>query len=66
MALNEIGSAAGEAADAPRRRDTVVPQLGTPPAATPEPLLDAIRRGLRPADPIGRLLAAWRLTPPTG
>ena len=59
MALNQIGSAAGEAAD-----DTS--QRSAPPADSPESLLDAIRRNLRPADPIGQLLAAWRLAPPAG
>jgi len=59
MALLEIGSAAGEAVDAPRRRDTVVPQR----CDNPDTLLDAVRRGLQPGDPVARLLASWPLTP---
>jgi len=60
MALFEIGSAAGEVAvDAPRRRDTVVPQRSD----NPDTLLDAVRRGLQPGDPVARLLASWPLTP---
>lgn len=56
MALTKIGSVAGEAADAD------VPPLATR-ADTPDQLIDAIRRSLQPGDPIGRLLAAWPLTP---
>jgi len=60
MALFEIGSAAGEVAvDAPGRRDTVVPQRSD----NPDTLLDAVRRGLQPGDPVARLLASWPLTP---
>lgn len=57
MALTKIGSVAGEAADA------AVPQLSATRADTPDQLIDAIRRSLQPGDPIGRLLAAWPLTP---
>ena len=60
MALFEIGSAAGEAAaDARGRRDPVVPQC----RETPDHLLDAVRRGLAPGDPVARLLAGWPITP---
>jgi hypothetical protein len=60
MALFEIGSAAGEVAvDAPARRDPVVPRC----PKTPDHLLDAVRRGLLPGDPVARLLADWPLTP---
>jgi hypothetical protein len=60
MALIEIGSAADEAAaGAPVRRDPVVP----PCRETSDHLLDAVRRGLAPGDPVARLLAGWPLTP---
>lgn len=63
MALIEIGSVAGEAAvDAPGRRDTVVPQR----SETSDHLLDAILRGLVPADPVARLLAALPAAPAHG
>lgn len=63
MALFEIGSAAAEAAvDASRRGDTVVPQRSLLPGDTPDHLLDAVRRGLAPDDPVARLLAGWAPT----
>jgi hypothetical protein len=58
MALSQVGNVAGEAAlDAgtPRQREPFVPQ----PTNTDDPLLDAIRRGLVPRDPVARLLALW-------
>jgi hypothetical protein len=57
MALSQVGNAAGEAAlDAgtPRQREPVAPRR---PAD--DHLLDAIRRGLSPGDPVARLLALW-------
>jgi hypothetical protein len=60
MALFEIGSAAGEAAaDAPVRRDPIVPRCNE----TSDHLLDAVRRGLAAGDPVARLLADLPLTP---
>jgi hypothetical protein len=57
MALSHPGSAAGEAAETgtSRSREPLVPRPGT----SDETLLDAIRRGLHPGDPIARLLARW-------
>jgi hypothetical protein len=62
MALSQVGNAAGEAAlDAgtPRQREHCVPQ----PTNTDDSLLDAIRRGLVPRDPVARLLALWPPAP---
>ena len=60
MALFEVGSAADEAAvDAPGRRDPAVPRC----TKTPDHLLDAVRRGLLPGDPVARLLADWPPAP---
>jgi len=58
MALSQVGNAAGEAAlDAgmPRQREPFVPR----PTNADDPLLEAIRRGLVPRDPVARLLALW-------
>jgi hypothetical protein len=57
MALSQPGNAAGEAAKTgtSRSREPLVP----PPGTSDDSLLDAIRRGLRPGDPIARLLALW-------
>ena len=49
MALTQVGSAAGFAPQRSTADDTV--------------LLDAIRRGLAPGDPVARLLAGWTVAP---
>ena len=67
MALTQPGSAAGGAVDAPRRPEPAipaipqpaVPQPGVPQPSDAERLLDAVRRGLVPGDPVARLLAGW-------
>jgi hypothetical protein len=58
MALTQPGSAAGGAVDAPRRPEPAIPQH-----ADPDWLLDAVRRGLVPGDPVARLLAGWTSPP---
>jgi hypothetical protein len=62
MSLSQLGSAAGGAVDAPRRPQPAIPTVQQPTVPQPgdtERLLDAVRRGLVPGDPIARLLAAW-------
>ena len=58
MAVSQPGSAAGGALDAPRRPEPVLPQQ-----SDSDRLLDAVRRGLTPGDPVARLLSDW-LAPP--
>ena len=57
MALTQPGSAAGGAVDAPRRPEPTVPQH-----TDADHLIEAIRRGLVPGDPVARLLAGWLAT----
>jgi hypothetical protein len=59
MSLSQLGSAAGGAVDAPGRREPVVAQPTGPQPADADHLLEAIRRGLVPGDPVARLLAGW-------
>jgi hypothetical protein len=67
MSLSQLGSAAGGAVDAPRRPEPATPTVPQPTAQQPtaqqpsdaERLLDAVRRGLVPGDPVARLLAGW-------
>jgi hypothetical protein len=62
MSLSQLGSAAGGAVDAPRRPEPAIPTVQQPTVPQPgdtERLLDAVRRGLVPGDPVARLLAAW-------
>ncbi|MDT7579063.1 MAG: hypothetical protein QOK35_327 [Pseudonocardiales bacterium] len=65
MALTQVGSAAGEAApvvETIRRREVLAPQrLARHP--DDDALLDAIRAGLAPGDPVARLLAGWTVVP---
>jgi hypothetical protein len=61
MALSQVGNAAGEGAhDAgtTRHREPSVPQR-----SSDDSLLEKIRRGLVPGDPIARLLAGWPAPP---
>jgi hypothetical protein len=60
MVLTQPGSAAGGAVDAPQLPERAIPQ-----PADPDWLLDAVRRGLVPGDPVARLLAGWT-APPAG
>ena len=62
MSLSQPGSAAGGAVDAPRRPSPVptVPQPTVPqPTDGDDHLLEAVRRGLEPGDPVAHLLAGW-------
>lgn len=67
MATKPVGSAADDAS-APtdpvtrtlERREV---HLARRPDDTAEVLLDAIRAGLRPGDPVARLLAGWTAPP---
>lgn len=59
MVLTQPGSAAGGAVDAPRRPEPAVSQPTVPQPSDAERLLDAVRRGLVPGDPVARLLAGW-------
>jgi len=62
MSLSQLGSAADGAVDAPRRPEPAIPTVPQPTVPQPgdaERLLDAVRRGLVPGDPVARLLAAW-------
>ena len=62
MSLSQLGSAADGAVDAPRRPEPAipaVPQPGASQTSDAERLLDAVRRGLVPGDPVARLLAGW-------
>jgi len=58
MAVSQPGSAAGRALDAPRRPEPVLPQQ-----SDSDRLLDAVRKGLAPGDPVARLLSGW-VAPP--
>ena len=58
MVLTQPGSAAGGAVDAPRRPEPVIPQ-----STDPDDLLEAVRSGLVPGDPVALLLAGW-VAPP--
>jgi hypothetical protein len=66
MAQTPIGNAADEAspvADTMRRREILVPQqLSRHP--DDDALLEAIRAGLAPADPVAGLLTRWPAPPP--
>jgi len=68
MALSQVGSAADAAADEATpvaetiRRREVPQQLARHPDH--DALLDAVRAGLAPGDPVARLLALWP-TPPS-
>ena len=60
MALPQLGNAADEATPevgTPRPRAPFVPQRPVP--HTDDSLLDAVRRGLGPGDPVALLLARW-------
>ena len=69
MSLSQPGSAAGGAVDAPRRPESTVPQPTVPQPTVPQPtdgddhLLEAVRRGLEPGDPVAHLLAGWVALP---
>ena len=79
MSLSQPGSAAGGAVDAPRRPEPTVPQPTVPQPTVPQPtvpqptvpqptdgddhLLEAVRRGLEPGDPVAHLLAGWAALP---
>jgi hypothetical protein len=72
MALSQLGNAADAtvpAAGSPRRWGPSVPQPPVPQPPAPrsadgdDRLLDAIRRGLAPGDPVARLLASWPVPP---
>lgn len=60
MTLSEVGNAAGTSA-----LDTALPQPRIPlhSVRSDDVLLDAVRRGLAPVDPVARLLAAWPAPP---
>ena len=66
MSLSQPGSAAGGAVDAPRRPE---PRPRVPQPTVPQPtdgddhLLEAVRRGLDPGDPVAHLLAGWVALP---
>jgi hypothetical protein len=66
MAQTPIGNAADEAspvAETVRRREILVPQqLSRHPGD--DALLEAIRAGLAPADPVAGLLTRWPAPPP--
>ena len=58
MALSQLGNAAGEATlevGTSRPGEPFVPRR----PHSDDSLLDAIRRGLRPGDPVALLLARW-------
>lgn len=61
MALTQAGNAADETpsvAETTRRREILLPQqLSRHP--DDDALLDAVRAGLTPGDPVARLLALW-------
>ena len=64
MSLSQPGSAAGGAVDAPRRPEPAVPQPTVPqPTDGDDHLLEAVRRGLVPGDPVAHLLAGWVAVP---
>ena len=64
MSLSQPGSAAGGAVDAPRRPEPPVPQPTVPqPTDGDDHLLEAVRRGLEPGDPVAHLLAGWVALP---
>jgi hypothetical protein len=64
MSLSQPGSAAGGAVDAPRRPQPTVPQPTVPqPTDGDDHLLEAVRRGLEPGDPVAHLLAGWVALP---
>ena len=65
MALTQVGNAADEATpvtDTIRRREILVPQQLTR-HPDDDALLEAIRAGLTPGDPVARLLARWPAPP---
>ena len=65
MAPSQVGSAADEApsiAETLRRREILLPQQLTR-HPDDDALLDAIRAGLAPGDPVARLLALWPVPP---
>ena len=70
MAQSQIGDAAGEApadgspvARTLAARALVVPRGVPHDSRADDTLLEAIRRGLVPVDPVARLLAAWPAPP---
>ncbi len=67
MSLSQPGSAAGGAVDAPRRPEPAIPPSPSPPSRSPtdgdDHLLEAVRRGLEPGDPVAHLLAGWVALP---
>lgn len=64
MTLTQLGSAAGAAAlartEVPRQRTPVV---AAERHADADSLLESVRRGLLPGDPVARLLARWPAPP---
>ena len=58
MAVSQPGSAAGGALDAPGGLSPCFPQQ-----SDSDRLLDAVRKGLAPGDPVARLLSGW-VAPP--